>query len=187
MALPLTGQLKFSDVNVELERSPTASISLDQVESIGFNRCSTYTPNGVRPATAGEWRGYNHTAIPFLFLTNTQGGVESSEDACILTGTTQRSIYTSSFFNGSSVVDRYYEDAGCSPVLRDGFHRNSTATTWYEFLGGFLQNSGACPTTTTTTSTSTSATCVCNLKTLKCSSGCTNTANFDCGEDRDCS
>jgi len=181
MALPSSGPLSFNDIRIELGVPTQAPFGLDEAENGTYaviNQCSPEKPSSANPAQILEWYGYNHTATGSVFLTNAEGSAETSAAACALAQASSWTLYV--------VGTIYYRDSICNTLLNQ-FYRNSTSTNWYQFSSGVLIDSGACATTTTTTSTTTSATCVCNLKTLKCSSGCTNTANFDCGEDRDCS
>ena len=55
----------MSDINVELGRSSTATISLDTAENGGYatiNTASTSRPSSTNPASMSEWYGYNHSA-----------------------------------------------------------------------------------------------------------------------------
>ena len=64
MALPSSGQISLGDINVELGRSRTSTISLDAAENgsyAGINGCSPVVPNSGNPARMSEWRGYNHS------------------------------------------------------------------------------------------------------------------------------
>lgn len=64
MALPSSGQISMGDINVELGRSRTSTISLDAAENgsyAGINGCSPVVPNSGNPARMSEWRGYNHS------------------------------------------------------------------------------------------------------------------------------
>lgn len=68
MALPGTpggGQsISMSQINTELGRSATATISLNSAEDgtyAAINTCSQYKPSASNPATMDEWHGYNHT------------------------------------------------------------------------------------------------------------------------------
>lgn len=65
MSLPSTGQIKASDINIELGRTSTLQYSFQQAESgiyVPINTASTIRPNGAAPNSISEWRGYNHTA-----------------------------------------------------------------------------------------------------------------------------
>lgn len=67
MALPLTGQISFGDVNVELGRSRTALISLKNAETgvyIPLNVNSPYKPSGTEWYLMSEWRGYDQNYVP---------------------------------------------------------------------------------------------------------------------------
>ena len=55
----------MSQINTELGRSSTATISLDTAESGGYvaiNTASSSTPNNARPAAMSEWYSYDHSA-----------------------------------------------------------------------------------------------------------------------------
>lgn len=65
MALPSTGPISMSQINVELGRSATANISLDAAENGTYapiNQNSAIKPLSGNPASMSEWRGYDHTA-----------------------------------------------------------------------------------------------------------------------------
>lgn len=65
MALPASGIIRMSQINTELGRSSTASISLDTAENGGYatiNTCSASRPSATNPASMSEWYNYNHTA-----------------------------------------------------------------------------------------------------------------------------
>jgi len=74
MALPSSGTIRMSQINSELGRTASLSISLDSAESggIGYpsiNTASPSRPNNSRPAAISEWYGYNHDAGPSLTVT----------------------------------------------------------------------------------------------------------------------
>ena len=57
----------MSQINTELGRTSTATISLDDAESGVYgaiNTGSTSYPLDARPASISEWYSYNHTAAP---------------------------------------------------------------------------------------------------------------------------
>ena len=65
MALPSTGPISMSQINVELGRSSTANISLDAAENgtyVAINQNSSIKPLAGNPASMSEWRGYDHSA-----------------------------------------------------------------------------------------------------------------------------
>jgi hypothetical protein len=73
MAIPATGHIAMSAINVELGRPSTAFISLDAAENGTYatiNVNSTFRPNGANPAAMSEWRKYNHTALPLVTSQN---------------------------------------------------------------------------------------------------------------------
>lgn len=66
MTLPASGSsISMSQINTELGRSSTATISLDTAENGGYgaiNTCASPYPLTSNPASLSEWYGYNHTA-----------------------------------------------------------------------------------------------------------------------------
>lgn len=65
MTMPASGTIRMSQINTELGRSSTASISLDTAENGGYatiNTASSSRPNGSNPASMSEWYSYNHSA-----------------------------------------------------------------------------------------------------------------------------
>jgi hypothetical protein len=68
MALQSSGPIRMSQINTELNRSSTATISLDTAENGGYgaiNTCGSPRPSSSNPATMSEWYGYNHSALCF--------------------------------------------------------------------------------------------------------------------------
>lgn len=94
MALPTLGQISMGDINVEINRLPDTHISLWTAER-GFygslNTNSTSRPNGSKPATIGEWRGYNHDASASLTISPTNQIVGAGLNIFTLTITTPNS------------------------------------------------------------------------------------------------
>lgn len=167
MAIPTSGALSFSTIRIELDgggTGTTAPTGLDNAENGGYgaiNKCSTQYPLGANPAAVSEWYGYNHTATPTTYLTNTEGPSGTSAGACALQNADQTTIYV--------VGSVYYITSICTTLVEDGYHRDSTSTNWYQFASGALVSSGACTTTTTTTTT---AACICSAKTSTCTAAC---------------
>jgi len=65
MALPSSSTIAMSQINTELGRSASATISLDTAENGGYgaiNQNSLSRPNASNPAAMSEWHGYNHSA-----------------------------------------------------------------------------------------------------------------------------
>lgn len=63
MALPSTGSISFSQINVELGRAGTTEIGLNQAEAgtlAPINPVGTNKPNGTTPNSISEWYGYDH-------------------------------------------------------------------------------------------------------------------------------
>jgi hypothetical protein len=65
MPLPSTGSISMSQINLELFRPGSSTISLDAAENGSYgaiNTCSASRPSSSNPASMSEWRGYNHEA-----------------------------------------------------------------------------------------------------------------------------
>lgn len=65
--MPASGTISMSQINTELGRSSTATISLDTAENGGYatiNVNSSSRPSASNPASLSEWYSYNHNAAP---------------------------------------------------------------------------------------------------------------------------
>lgn len=90
MTLQSSGSISMNDINVELNRSGTAEIGLNQAESGTYgaiNAASTSRPNGSTPNSMNEWYGYNHNAVYSLSVQV----MSTIYDCCGATGTTKYS------------------------------------------------------------------------------------------------
>lgn len=110
MALPSTGQISMSQINTELGRSSTATISLNSAEDGSYtaiNTCSSSRPSSTDPASMSEWYSYNHGAscgggVYDLYV----GQVYSCADCSLV------EVITLAFPAGTSVVlNRFYLSA----------------------------------------------------------------------------
>jgi hypothetical protein len=188
MVLPSSpNQISFNDIRIELNVPSQTSFTLRSA-SLGLygaiQECQTPTPNTATPDAISEWYGYNHSATASLVYNfTTEYSPTSCDVACnLLDGEDEQQLLA--YTRDSNI---YFKNAICTQQLSPvGFYAVDR-TTCYTVTATSVTTSACNVTTTSTTSTTTSATCVCNLKTLKCSSGCTNTPNFDCGDDSDCS
>ena len=96
MALQSSGTIKMSEINTELGRSSTATISLDDAENGTYatiNTASASYPNASNPAAMSEWYGYNHTASAAGFFNVVNSGQSTSGAACALTGPDSLTLY----------------------------------------------------------------------------------------------
>ena len=96
MALQASGTIKMSEINTELGRSSSATISLDSAESGTYatiNTASASYPNDARPAAISEWYSYDHTASASGFFNVVNSGQDTSGAACALTGPDSLKLY----------------------------------------------------------------------------------------------
>jgi hypothetical protein len=73
MTLPISGQISFSNINTELDRSPTDQISLVDAETgiyVPINQNSPNRPDGNAPYAISEFYGYNNEALPGFPVTD---------------------------------------------------------------------------------------------------------------------
>lgn len=83
MTLQSSGTIRMSQINTELGRSSTATISLDAAENGSYgaiNTNSTSRPSSNNPAAMSEWYSYNHSAAPAI--TYSYYGFYYYEDPC---------------------------------------------------------------------------------------------------------
>jgi hypothetical protein len=77
MPLPAAfATLSMGDINVELGRARTSSISIDTAENGGYgaiNQNSPSRPSSNNPAAISEWYSYNHSAGPSNSVTFSSG------------------------------------------------------------------------------------------------------------------
>ena len=99
MALQSSGAISMSQINTELGRSSTATVSLDTAENGGYgaiNTCGSPFPSGANPASMSEWYSYNHSAV-----------------CCsAATGASASNVFTSSFNYPSGEIGGPGEEGG---------------------------------------------------------------------------
>jgi hypothetical protein len=181
--LQSSGTISFSDINIELGRSSTATIGLDNAENGDYGciqHCQGSFPLAANPAAISEWYGYNHTLKATLDGNQWDGPYSTIAAACasvIITG--------AQFYFYSPTGGWYINDSlgpCCRNCVADGYYKKGSA---FEYVN-IVSCTGtvtACPATTTTT---TAAPCVCNTFTNECSSTCPNTPSGFCITNADC-
>ena len=122
MALQSSGTIKMSEINTELGRSSTATISLDSAESGTYatiNTASASYPNDARPASISEWYSYDHSAASGYSGNISNRSESSTNEAC-----EGLDVETSVYKNGSSstpaVGDYIFTNSGLSTNLVPG-------------------------------------------------------------------
>ena len=124
MALQSSGTIKMSEINTELGRTSTATISLDSAESGTYgaiNTSSASYPNDARPASMSEWYSYDHSASDTSGYEGTisERSNSDSNEAC---GGLE--VETTVYKNGSSSTpvagDYIFTDSGLSTNLVPG-------------------------------------------------------------------
>ena len=85
MALTSSGEISFSDINIELGQGISAELSLNdaaQGNVAAINTNSTNTPDSSTPHSISEWYGYDHSAGGSFTEFNAGGPFPSIADAC---------------------------------------------------------------------------------------------------------
>ena len=115
----------MSEINTELGRSSTATISLDTAESGGYatiNLSSPSYPSDSRPASISEWYSYDHSAASGYSGTISRDNAPADTEAC----------------GGLNPVDTVYKDgSGSAPQSGDQLYTNAALTTDFSPTAGF--------------------------------------------------
>lgn len=96
MALQANGTIKMSEINTELGRTSSATISLDSAESGTYatiNTASSSYPNNARPASMSEWYSYNHSSSSADFFALINSGTSNSGASCASSGADNLTLY----------------------------------------------------------------------------------------------
>lgn len=159
MTLPASGAISFYDINIELGRSGTATIGIDEAENGTYGtiqKCSLPRPNPTNPASINEWYSYNHNANatadpynPFDY------SATSCAAACALPVAGNYALW--------SYAGGYWLETTCINNPTPGYYADVTRAICRDIgSGGVLNGTSPCTTTTTTTtSTTTASPCVC--------------------------
>ena len=122
MALQSSGTIKMSEINTELGRTSTATISLDSAESGTYatiNTASASYPNDARPASISEWYSYDHSAASGYSGNISNRSESSTNEAC-----EGLDVETAVYKNGTSSTpaagDYLFTNSGLSTNLVPG-------------------------------------------------------------------
>jgi len=134
MALPSSGQISFSDINVELGRASNSTIGLRDA-AIGnyaaINPNSNIRPSGIAPHSISEFRGYDHQAgfgggggklqqIPLGFSNS------DSRAAC----SERTETYYANTTTFSDITELYLDDSGRDAAKEGYYSDGSVAGYW---------------------------------------------------------
>ena len=148
MTLPASGTISFYDLNIELGRSGTASIGLDNAENGDYgaiNKCSSPFPASSNPASINEWYSYNHNAS-----TTTIGVVDYSATSCAAACALNVAGVWTLYYNTAATA--VYTDTTCNTYPSVGYHALLDRSNCYDIgSSGIVNSITACATTTTTT------------------------------------
>ena len=151
MALQSSGTIKMSEINTELGRSSTATISLDTAENGGYatiNTASTSYPSSGNPASMSEWYSYNHTASSSSSFTVYSTGFNEDSEACNLFYNDNLTLYYGSGSPACLTTNAYvYTDEAKSTPFDGGdlwYSSKSCVKAYYITEGGYVENLKDC-------------------------------------------
>ena len=130
MALQSSGTIKMSEINTELGRTSTATISLDSAESGTYatiNTASASYPNDARPASISEWYSYDHSTTSGYSGNISERSNSDSNEACGLS--VDVSIYKNGTSSTTAAGDYIFTDSGLSTNLVP----NQGFGAWYKY------------------------------------------------------
>ena len=164
MALPNWGPISMSQINTELGRSASATISLDAAENGDYGaikQCSPPHPSSGNPASMSEWFGYNHSVTCTVscgggfnsYTTDTQcsdyyyrevllgsyasGTVNVGWTLGLASGWAYNSLRVYVVYNGSTVADTGTVSVDTSTTYRSGtltFTATGAADRYYVYF-----------------------------------------------------
>jgi len=147
MTMPASGTIRMSQINTELGRSSTASISLDTAENGGYaaiNQASANRPSSNNPAKLSEWYSYNHNATVLQYTYtlyygsgNTSSGIfgfTTSSAACSSTSPSV-TVYSSSSSITSNMA-LYYDQYGNMPAWSSSYN---TGTSYFKLNSSLIR------------------------------------------------
>ena len=132
--LQSSGEIKMSQINTELGRTSTATISLDDAENGTYatiNTASSSYPNASNPAAMSEWYSYDHSAAAGFLSRISSQPTTSSAEACSALEATEN-VYKNGTSTAPDYGDKLYEDSSLSAnyAPAGGFGK------WYKYEDG---------------------------------------------------
>ena len=148
----------MSQINTELGRSSTATISLDTAENGGYatiNTGSSSRPSSTNPASMSEWYGYDHNASSgspeFAIFGDASFGTGDFEGACSVSEPDTLVLYynigTGSGQACPSTGVTVYLDENGSSVFSGGnrWYKSSLCNSSYLIMdNGFIEGISSC-------------------------------------------
>jgi len=141
-AIPSSGELRFSMINGQFNRSLSAQVSIATAATGGYgaiNTASAQRPNGTTPHNLSEWYGYHHAAASYTAVQFSAYSNSSGDYTCSLAEN-----WFNYYRNDSTGV--LYTTSGGSTVAPDGYYTagSGPGKTWYHYLSGLVYNQALC-------------------------------------------
>lgn len=137
MTMPASGTISMSQINTELGRSSTATISLDTAENGGYaaiNTNSSSRPSASNPAALSEWYSYNHSAAParsISFSNYTSLGYTGSVSGTVtIVGTYTFQAAAALYYGGGTVSANINVGGNTRSASRGGASGTNYSTTF---------------------------------------------------------
>jgi hypothetical protein len=158
MTLPAAyATISMGDINVELGRSRTSTISLDSAENGSYatiNANSASKPSSTNPASMSEWYGYNHNAAgatvtitAYITFAPTGGSCTINKNGIRQIRTTSGTIFSFSAAAGDEISTTIVSPIGMGrtaiiDVYNNGYVGGNTGTTSTTFTFTTVVGSG---------------------------------------------
>ena len=146
MALPVTGTIKFSDLNIELGRSSTAEISLATALNGGYialNTGCSPAPSATDPDALSEWYSYDQCCN---LGPHTQDTTGTLADDCAAYGGGVVTVYSNNCGEMASSCKLYSTDGGACSGARNVYCFTDGSSYWCTNSSGVVTSTGACST-----------------------------------------
>ena len=148
MALTSSGEISFSDINIELGQGISAELSLNdaaQGNVAAINTNSTNTPDSSTPHSISEWYGYDHSATGVTLTEfNAGGAFDELEQACEAQDNSATFYHNGS--NAFPVIDDFvYEDDAGNNTAQGGIYFVNTGYILIVESSGKVSSVGSCP------------------------------------------
>lgn len=146
MALPSSGQIKFSDINVELGRSAGDQMSLSAAFAgtyIALNSGCSTAPSATDPDAISEWYSYDQCCTLGTYTQDTTGALGS--DCASYAGGTL-TLYSNNCGSIGSGCNLYNGGTGACTGARNVYCFTDFSSYWCTNSSGTVTSTGGCST-----------------------------------------